>query len=134
MLGLLLTSDLMFSSRVSAVANQRGLNVQVLRTPNNLLEELSPDARLVMIDLARVPLQGLDQLVDRLRELGSPPHIVAYGPHVDEQTLATARAAGCDQVLTRGQFRDNPSVGRMDLVLRQDYAAKDLVAVCEHCS
>ena len=30
--------------------------------------------------------------------------MIAYGPHVDEAVLADAAEAGCDQVLTRGQF------------------------------
>ena len=30
--------------------------------------------------------------------------MIAYGAHVDEAALADAAEAGCDQVLTRGQF------------------------------
>ncbi|HEV2968407.1 MAG TPA: hypothetical protein VGY55_00370 [Pirellulales bacterium] len=66
----------------------------------------------VLLDL-NVP--GLDprQLVPDLRAAASPPRaIVAYGPHVHEDRLAAATAAGCDEVLTRGQFN-----ARMDEVL-----------------
>jgi hypothetical protein len=30
--------------------------------------------------------------------------VIAFGPHVHEDRLAAARAAGCDSVLSRGQF------------------------------
>jgi hypothetical protein len=37
--------------------------------------------------------------------VGAPAaRIIAYGPHVDEALLADAKEAGCDEVLTRGQF------------------------------
>ncbi len=32
------------------------------------------------------------------------PKVVAFAPHVHEQKLAAAQSAGCDAVLTRGQF------------------------------
>jgi hypothetical protein len=32
------------------------------------------------------------------------PPVIAYGSHVDTATLKAARAAGCNQVLTRSQF------------------------------
>ena len=35
---------------------------------------------------------------------GSGTRVVAFGPHVHEQRLAAARDAGCDLVVSRGQF------------------------------
>jgi hypothetical protein len=37
-------------------------------------------------------------------EQNSPLAILAYGPHVHEDRLAAARAAGCDAVVSRGQL------------------------------
>ena len=34
----------------------------------------------------------------------SSPKILAFGPHVHAKRLADARAAGCDEVLSRGEF------------------------------
>jgi hypothetical protein len=30
--------------------------------------------------------------------------VVAFGPHVHEERLAAARNAGCDEVVSRGEF------------------------------
>jgi DNA-binding NtrC family response regulator len=59
---------------------------------------------LVMVDLTTA---GLDvtSLVERLKARSeNVPAIVAYGPHVHETMLDAAKAAGCDHVLSRGQF------------------------------
>ena len=40
----------------------------------------------------------------RLREIFPQARIAAYAPHVHEDRLAAAKAAGCDEVLSRGQF------------------------------
>ena len=67
-----------------------------------LAEKISPECRLVMVELS----PGVDVAeVVRLRNEHAPQAtIVAFGPHVDEQTLAAAQAAGADLVLSRGQF------------------------------
>jgi hypothetical protein len=50
--------------------------------------------------------QGADPaaLAPRLRALPSPPRLLAFASHIRSQTLQAAREAGCDEVLTRGQF------------------------------
>ena len=56
------------------------------------------DADLVVVDLARPG--HLEALADR------PPgvEVVGFGPHVDDDLLTRAGAAGCDRVLPRSQF------------------------------
>ena len=56
------------------------------------------DADLVVVDLARPG--HLEALAAR------PPGVpvVGFGPHVDEELLAHAAAAGCDRVLPRSRF------------------------------
>ena len=64
----------------------------------------SGDVSLVLLDLTTTSLD-VRELVPRLRAQASRPiSIIAYGPHVHEAALATAREAGCDEVLARGQF------------------------------
>lgn len=107
MQALFLTTDLLFSSRVSSLARQAGvtlvvrgsLDTEILDDTGNLDEEI----RLVFIDLG---LRGLDvaEVLNRLRSGSIKRRIIAYGPHVDAALLATANAAGCDIVMPRSQF------------------------------
>jgi hypothetical protein len=46
----------------------------------------------------------MDQVVAAARKVSPEAKIIAFGPHVDEQLLASAAAAGADLVLSRGQF------------------------------
>jgi CheY-like chemotaxis protein len=62
---------------------------------------------LVIIDLSTPGIDPAD-LVPRVRAtVAGAVRIVAFGPHVHELKLAAARAAGCDDVVTRGQFHAN---------------------------
>ncbi len=63
-----------------------------------------PEVRLAAVDL-RAPGLDVATLVAGLRSARSAPiHVLAGGPHVHEASLAAARAAGCDEVVTRGEF------------------------------
>jgi CheY-like chemotaxis protein len=74
-------------------------------TPSRLIERMQGEgARLVLLDLTTPGLDCLT-LVPLLRAAARPPQtIIAFGPHVHEQHLASAQQAGCDLVLARGQF------------------------------
>jgi CheY-like chemotaxis protein len=111
-----LTNDLVFSSRVAGAAARAGLSVQTAASREALLElTKSADGNpLVLLDL-NAPGVDPAQLVPALRAAVSPPRaIIAYGPHVREDHLAAATTAGCDDVLTRGQFNV-----RMDELLQK---------------
>ncbi len=61
----------------------------------------------VFLDLS-MPNIDVAALVRDLRNLELPPErIVAFGPHVHGPLLQQAKHAGCDEVLTRGQFHAN---------------------------
>ncbi len=95
-------TDLMFSSRVMGLAQQLGVDLQT--TGPTLPEDIAiapPD--LVLIDLA-TPGLNITELVPHIRAAAKSARLLAYGPHVHEAKLAAAQAAGCDEVLTRGQF------------------------------
>jgi len=98
------TSDLLFSSRVTQAARKQGLEIAVVGSEERMLEEsVAGDVSLVILDLGRVG-SDLHQYVAALRGQAPATTIVAYAPHVDEAALASAQSAGCDLVLTRGQF------------------------------
>ena len=103
---LFLTTDLMFSSRVAGAAARLGMTLKTAATPTAIIELLAAAEResLVLLDLNS---PGVDprQLTPALCASQNPPRaIIAYGPHVHEDRLAAATAAGCEVVLTRGQF------------------------------
>jgi CheY-like chemotaxis protein len=103
--GLLLSDDLLFTSRVSGTATALGLTVQSARSAAALVElARAAPPRCVLIDLHN---PGLD-LSALLRDLAAvcpqPPRTIAYGSHVEAATLHAAREAGCDLVLPRSRF------------------------------
>jgi DNA-binding NarL/FixJ family response regulator len=102
-----LTADLMFASRVEGAAQRLEKPLVILPSPEALEQRLAAASaarpRLVVLDLALWSPQVLE-LISQLKALAAPPQIVAYGPHVQTAVLEAAENAGCDQVLTRGQF------------------------------
>jgi CheY-like chemotaxis protein len=101
----LLSNDLTFPSQVTGLARQLGLELELAMNVPALLNKASAgDVKAVILDLTTAGLDPAD-LVPRLRALPQPPKaILAFGPHVQEVRLDAARQAGCDLVLTRGQF------------------------------
>ena len=102
--GLLLSDDLMFTSRITGAARALGLEVRQVRTLERLVETAKQTGtRCVILDLA-FPGLDLPDLTQRLGELEAPPRVVAYGSHVDAASLNAARAAGCQPTLPRSKF------------------------------
>ena len=100
---LIVCSDLFFSTRLRAEAERAGALVELeLQGSHAASRALSGEYAAVVADLES---PGLD--ISRLMEVlppGDRPKVIAFGPHVQEQRLAAARAAGCDQVVSRGQI------------------------------
>jgi DNA-binding NarL/FixJ family response regulator len=102
--GLLLSDDLMFTSRITGTARGLRLEVRQVRALDRLVETAEQvGTRCVILDLA-FPGLDLAGLMRRLGELESPPRVVAYGSHVDAASLQAARAAGCNPTLPRSKF------------------------------
>ena len=101
----MLSDDLIFTSRVTGTGRDLGLAVQSARTEPALRElfaRIKPAC--LILDLSNPGLE-IANLMDWLQQTGEKrPCVVAYGSHVDTATLKAARAAGCDEVLTRSQF------------------------------
>lgn len=101
---LALTSDLLLHSQLSAAAESAGVDVLLAASIDVLLANVANgQPRLLILDLGH---PGLDpaELVPRLKTLAPHATIVAFGPHVHRQRLAAAAEAGCDLVISRGQF------------------------------
>lgn len=64
---------------------------------------LAHDANVVIVDLARQPD------IAALRASHPAAKIVAYGSHVDTESMDAARAAGADDVMPRSKFFRDPT-------------------------
>jgi DNA-binding response OmpR family regulator len=101
---LLLSSDLMLMSAAQGAADRHGATVKVVGNPDSIAAECAADAiELVAIDL-RTPRLDVAGVVEQVRAAAPAAVILAGGPHVQRDSLAAAAAAGCDEVVTRGQF------------------------------
>jgi len=99
-----LTSDLMFWPRVKSAAQSMGVETSVVGSRKLVCEQVAnSNVDLVLIDLDH-PDANVAALVDELSRCDRRPKLIAYGPHVKEPLLAAAQAAGCDLVLSRGEF------------------------------
>jgi CheY-like chemotaxis protein len=105
MSGLLLSDDLIFTSRIVGTARSLGFVVQSARTADEVEAQARQQApRCVIVDLAN-PGLAVPDLIERLRAACTTmPRIVAYGSHVDAAGLRAAREAGCELVLPRSAF------------------------------
>jgi len=102
--GLLLSRDLIFTTKV--VGTARALGLVVVSAGNAalasaMLQQWTPEA--VFVDLAAGDLVAPSALaVYRAQAAGTA--FVAFGSHVDAAALQAARDAGCEEVMPRSRF------------------------------
>ena len=100
----LVSTDLMFVSNLEGAAQRTGTSVATVSTIEMLVERLqSHETSLVMLDLTSPGLVPM-AWVEHVRRASPITRIIAFGPHVHAAKLAAAVEAGCDEVLSRGQF------------------------------
>ncbi len=103
--GLLLSDDMIFTSRITGTARDLGLCVKPARsiqTLNSQIHEQAPCC--IIVDLGHAGL-SIGDFMKGLGQLCTPvPRVIAYGSHVDTAVLRAARDAGCYAVLPRSKF------------------------------
>ena len=101
----LLSSDLAVLSRVEGAARGVSESVRQASAGPQAIDHCEQEgARLLVVDLS-LPALDIAQVVSQLKQKPSiETRVIAFGPHVHEQRLADARDAGCDLVVSRGQF------------------------------
>lgn len=105
--GLLLSDDLIFTSKVQATARAHGGTVRACRTVATLLDQAkSTSPTLILFDLNFPQLDLEVALADLRHQLAAWPRVIGYGSHVDVPSLKAARQAGLDRVMPRSQFVD----------------------------
>jgi CheY-like chemotaxis protein len=104
LLGLVLSDDLIFASRITGTASDLGFRVIAVRSAAALVDAIQPQCpHCVIVDLAN-PGLVIAELMKSLGHIAPRPFVVAYGSHVDTATLQAARDAGCDVVWPRSKF------------------------------
>ena len=103
--GLLLSRDLIFTSKITGTASALGRKVVVagqFEQAMAAIEKWGP--KVVLVDLAAGDLVASPALLQYrgVAETGTP--FVAFGSHVDVEALAEAARAGCDPVMPRSRF------------------------------
>ena len=102
---LLLSNDLMTTSQIEAAVRSSGSELSVATTVVAPAEGEKNSVDVVILDLSTT--SDVAETVSQFRELSPSPRIIAFGPHVHAGKLTAAKEAGCDEVLTRGQFIPN---------------------------
>ena len=95
--------DLMFSSKVTA--NAQGRPIEWLKRGTRVVDQVAaskPDV--LLIDLASPQLDA----VNAIREIKAGDckgtTVIGYVDHTREDVIEAARAAGCDHVMSKGEF------------------------------
>jgi DNA-binding NarL/FixJ family response regulator len=99
---ILVSSDLMAASNLRGAA--QALRIPLTVTANIDAVESQCNEQSIGLVILDLSMPGLipEAIVPRLRGATNPPGaVVAYGPHVHQQRLEAASAAGCDEVLPR---------------------------------
>ena len=101
----LLSGDLVVLSRVEAAAARAGLTMQSAANSSEAVAKCKAEkADLLIVDLS-IPQLAVSALVREIKsDEGLTTRVIAFGPHVHEERLSAARKAGCDEVISRGQF------------------------------
>jgi hypothetical protein len=103
--GLLLSRDLIFTSKIKGTAAELGYSMMVAGADSqarSMIETYRP--RVVLVDLTAGVIAAPAALIAYRQIAGPDAWFVAFGSHVDVEILAAARAAGCRDVLPRSRF------------------------------
>ena len=115
----LVSNDLTVVSRVQGVCAKVGATLRTVGDLQQAIDAIgSEPARVVILDLS-TPQIDVDALAIAAKsDAGGAPKVIAFAPHVHVEKLAAARQAGCDEVVSRGQF-----FAQLDAIL-QRYTSK----------
>ena len=107
---LLFSRDLLASSSLTGAAQASGHSLESVDSLDALVEQLEQtDVGLIVVDLS-APGCDIEAIVQSAHTGAKlSPTVIAFGPHVHKDRLEAAVQAGCDEVLSRGQFFRTPT-------------------------
>ena len=95
--------DLMFSSKVNAAAQGRPLSW--LPRGAGVAEQVAKDKPdVLLIDLGSPKLDAVNAIRTIKSSESKATVVIGYVDHTREDLIEAARAAGCDQVMSKGEF------------------------------
>lgn len=100
---LVIVPDLIFSTKIFSTARSLQTPAVGARTLEAMEQHLASGVSLVFLDLNASSLDPLEA-IRRIRALPSPPPIVAFLSHTQQELAAAARSAGAETVLPRSAF------------------------------
>ena len=118
--GLLVTGDLIFSTKITGTARALGLDVRVIGVPGFVVDRIRSDPpRCIFLDLGVATLTG--ELIREIVIAAAGRPVLAFGSHVDTARLQSARDAGCTEVMPRSRLSSElPALLQQYLATKQD--------------
>ncbi len=105
---LAVVDDLFFIVKISDAAKRAGLDVEYVKSDEDVLAKAKENPALIIFDLN---FNGIDplKLITALKagEESKPISLIAYLSHVQGELKQKAHEAGCDMVLARSAFSQN---------------------------
>jgi hypothetical protein len=106
---LLVSPDLMATSRISGLSRESGATLETLRSLGDVphggpFDVVLLDLQALAEDPAVIVTRARTLLGPRSQADGREATIVAFGPHVAKERLDLARDAGADHVVSRGEL------------------------------
>lgn len=101
-----LVADLMFASRIASTLGAAGYTVQIVSDTAALIagaQQMPPDGIIVNFGAPFLDWEGAIRTVRAEPSLQETP-VLAFGPHVDTEGRAAAKAAGATRIVTNGAF------------------------------
>lgn len=101
----LLSTDLMLASAAQGIADRHGAELTSVSSVAEATAACEAAGEALAVFDLRTPGLNVAEAAAAVRERsGERAFIVACAPHVHTQSLAAAAEAGCDAVITRGEF------------------------------
>lgn len=97
-----LVSDLIFESKIRAVAGRAGVPVQTVRKLADVGSRMS-GCKAVLLDL-HVETEAVLEFIRKQRDSSPRPRIIVFLSHVERELAQQARDAGADEILPRSKF------------------------------
>ena len=104
-LGVLISRDLIFTTKITGTARALGYRIAVAGNGAlalKLIEESKP--KVVIVDLAAGEPARSEAIRGYQAAAGTETPVIAFGSHVDTESLKEARDAGCREVMPRSKF------------------------------